>query len=407
MDFQDTTVSGVTESLASDSGNTETSGSAVSPMANDANVSESPEVSTPTTAERVAQEAEEAVGTAPANDEPDIDPAQFEEKARNAFITQRQKISELAAFQQEAKPVYEKIQQRGGWERIERDTALVDSALAEDAETRRNFHALFYEQSPSAYMRFLDDLINDENIQAEVLKVRGIDLDAYKASSDANELSETVQQVMQTLSPEHLEVFKALDPEVQEDLALRSEKVRNYDLEQYAMSHKTRMEVQQQREAWQKQQGEQAQARVQQKQVQAYSDVKSTVKQGIAKLFPGQDAFQEAVTSATESALLNDPVGAKLWSRIESLIAQGEWRKADDEMPQIIAAAQAAATAQAKPFLELAEKARKYDELMRSQVPTRVEPGRGMPVTNGNYNLPKPDARGQYDPANIIALGRN
>lgn len=345
----------------------------------------------------------------------DFDTEALDEKVRNAFIGYRTENKELKQFKQQLEPAYAAIQERGGWENVQRDIQIFESALSEDPNTRAQFHQALFEESPQAYQRFVGDLLADEGVQQSALQSLGLNpelIDLYRQVTQTGALppgaapasfdSEWLSQI----KPEYRDLLSTLDPEYQADLALRDPKVANADLEMRAKVRSIEQQQQQAARQAEFQQQEQQKQEIETRKNAAYFGIRDVVKTEVSKLFPGDSKLQEILTNSAEAALLKSPKGAQLWSEIEQAIESGEQRAVKMRTPQIVAEALVQVQQELRDFASIHDKARKYDELMRSQQNGRdVPPGVGQSVTqNGKINLPNPNARGQFDPANILAL---
>lgn len=359
---------------------------------------------------------ESAVSTAAVEgDEPklDFDPESLDEKVRQAFIGYRTENKELKQFRQQAEPVSAWVQERGGLENVQRDLSLVEAALSDDPQARATFHATFYEESPQAYMRFVGDLIADEGVQRSALQQMGLNpelIDLYKQVTETGAVPQGApavqfdQEWLSAIKPEYRDLLKSLDPEYQADLALRDPKIANSDLEYRAKVNAIEQEQARATQARQEQTVEAQKRAIEQRTNAVYSGIRSSVQAEIAKAFPGDTDVQEMMTNAAEAALLSSPKGGALWKEIEDAVRAGEKRTWETKTPQIIAEALVQIKERVQKHASVYEKARKYDELMRQQSGGRdVAPGMGQTVTlgNGKIALPNPNARGQFDPANI------
>lgn len=401
----DTTTSGVSDSVSQ------------SEQTTSATVSPTVETSVPDSGEAVTAAEGESTGTAPVAEEaePDIDFGSNPdaEKARTAFINLRQQLKEQKQQWQQFEPARAIVQERG-WENIQKDLTAFDAIWSEDPETRAGFHQALYEESPTAYQRFVGDLITDPVVQQTALESLGLNpemVDLYRQVTQTGALPQAAAPTdfdpdwLAQIDPQYHDLLKSLDPEIQADYALREPKVANFDLRNVARiqeqeNHQRQVEQVQQRLA-----AERQAAQVEAVKDSAYSGIRDVVKSEVGKLFP-DPKLQEILTNSAEAALLRSPKGAQLWNEIEAAIENGEMRTVKRLTPLIVTEATAQVQQELRDFASIYDKARKYDELNRSQANSSdVPPGTGDRLSqNGRYNIPNTSARGQFDPANLFAL---
>lgn len=424
MDFDN--FSGVAAS-SPEAGSSSDASTAVSPTeaANDSGSLSTVESGMSDTTSTPETDATETASAEPAPDAilQEIDPALLSEKASKAFAYLRTTNQDLATFRTEAEPVYQWVSERGGKERIAADVEFVSSIFAEPPDPavdpqgydqqRVEVHSAFYQQSPEAYLRFADDIRKDVTTRQFWLEQEGIDDDLLTIARQLRDNPEQREQlaapqvddsVLATI-PEHLrDTFRSLPPKVQQDLALRDDEVRAFDLQTY---HDSRS-IKQQQEAAKRTADERAVNEQKQQAVtrqnKVYSDIRTILGQKLTKYFP-EDAEQRAdLLNSIESAFLSDPKGAALWQQFAGWAEKGEMRRVTDNLLSLVTELEVIAEPKIKRQLALAEKARKWDEHQRSLAPEHAEPQLfGETPRPSNGRVPSPATRGQYDPANVAA----
>lgn len=401
----------------------------------------------------------EGAGTAPAVAETDpdegIQPESFsDEKARNAFIHLRQAKTDAKELRGVVDPVFTEAARSFGidWnaatpdERravvaaVESNHKMVDSLYGTTPEARGEFFETLYRQSPEAYFRLEKDLAQNARMTALVLREMGFDLpdgtrgltaemqqamDWLKSGTWRNQPrteqtgdSAVSEETLGLLNgfPELQDAYKKLDKVGRtyadtlegEQLGNFLRRERQYQTAEHAEAERQKREDQAQREQF-------TQA-VEERKQSTYQNVRSIVKDSLAKIFPNNERALNLVLSAAESELYSSPEGAALWEELEGLIENGEQRLLQAKMPQMIAKARAIATETAKYLNERESKARQFDDLMRLTTPEEimrfittargsqtVMPAGSRPTNGDRPNMPDPSLAGKYEPANIIS----
>jgi len=369
-----------------------------------------------------------------------IDPAQLGEKAGKAFAALRTKAKladELSAFKATAEPIANWVQERGGIEPVQQDVQMLDALFAPELAGREPFYDYIGQQGgPEALTRMALDFASTPFVLDQALLNLGQgagvtpdDLPALRELIASGAWRSVDQQAAQAFTPdpailqsipEHLrETYQSLPPEVRADFDQRPESVRTWDLQQAYIAQTAQREAQRGRLAQQRAQEAADKAAKAEAKNQAYVSVQGIVRQKLASIFKDNEQAIDYTLSAVESKLYSSPKGETLWNELEAHLDEGEMREFNKKLPLIIAEAEAIASQQGKWLNEREDKARKFDDLMRlgsmDQIVQMVnqlrgagrDPQGGQPVApNANGNIPHPERRGQFDPANIAAYGR-
>lgn len=359
-----------------------------------------------------------AAETASAEPAPDailneIDPAALSEKASKAFAFLRTQNQDLSAFRSEWEPISQWVTQHGGHERLAADVEFINSIFTEPPDRnvdpqgfdahRNAVHTAFYNQSPQAYLQLAEDFRSDPSMRDYWMEQEGVTpdlLDLARQLRDNPDLQSqlsTVDPDMLASIPEHLrETFRALPLAVQQDLANRSDDVRAFDLQNYADAQAVKRQQEADRQAQAARAEEARQQAAAQRQNKVYSDVRTIIGQKVAKYFPNDKDAQGDLVNAIEAAFLSDPRGASLWQQFSGWAEKGEMRRVSDNLLSLVTELEVIAQPRIQRQLDLAEKARKWDEYQLSIAPNHTEPQlHGDTPSQNGYN--KAPAQGDFE----------
>lgn len=342
--------------------------------------------------------------------ENDDDLANLSEMERTPLVNQRNRIRELNKWRTGAEPVVNWAESRGGMERIQADAQMVDHLFSADLETRRQGYTAFQNEDPAAFDRLITDVIDTPWVQDRFLE-RMDPQAVLDYAQRAGLIPDDVQvdpAVSASIPNELREAWNLLPAAVRDEYSRMSPDVRNWNLKRDAQIHNG------QKAERERVQAERTHAINQQK-TKVYQDVRSIIQSALAEKIPGSDEATSFVLDVTESAMLNDPECAALWNELSAHIEKGEGRSVREKLPLVIAKAKAIATQKASWLNERESKARQFDELMRKASQDEIlayvaqmrggmkQPGPGSTPAPSNGSIPKPDAVGQYDRANILS----
>lgn len=344
--------------------------------------------------------------------ENDDDLASLPETERTPLINQRNRIRELNKWRTGAEPVMSWVEERGGMEYVRQDAELVDKFYSSNVEDREQFYTALRQDS-AAFERFMTDVTTDPTVQRRTLQAMNPQavLDyVQQAGLLGDDYSSNVDPSVRATIPAELQgAWDALPAEAKEAYAQMAPGVRNWNLQRDAQLHQIQQADKQSRQ-------QARQEAIHNHKAKVYSDVRSIVQSALAEKLPGSDEAVGFVLHATEAALAQSPEGIALWNEIDSLIENGQARELRQKLPLIIAKAKSIATEKAKWLNDRESKARQFDELMRmgesvedimkylNQVRGgQRQPGQGTTPQPTNGHVPKPDALGQFDRANILS----
>lgn len=340
-----------------------------------------------------------------------FNPEVLPEEARPVYSALHSDFEAAQQFKSEAEPLITWVNEIGGKEAIERDLQIFDAAFSEDPDQRANFHNAFYESSPSAYARFVGDILQSEYGQQQVLHSLGLNpalLDTYRQVAEDGTLDGQPVAAEPVAEPEFLagmpqdlrDLFKTFPREVQEDYALQAPGVAKFHLENAYHAHRERQRQDQERQVQQQREAQERQHRIAQAQQQTYQETRKIVTESLKQAFEGDDLLPELVASAVETEYFDSPEGQAQWLRLSDLIAKGESRAVKAELPLVIAQVKAIAAKKSEKLAQIYADARKWRAQQQKENP-RTEIGGGDPAGTTRTISPANGA-GQYRPENIL-----